>query len=150
MGQSRWLPLNSSTNSQGSGFLDISDVTDTLAKRFIAANDPRIQGWLDDVDGQLLSLAQQVDVTLTSISIPLHFVLLKYARAAFCVACFEDTWGANNNIQTDQETIKKKLDDYRKEMARLALNCTYEMFSYTNLSLVGKQRAGGTISLLRG
>jgi hypothetical protein len=147
--QSRWLPLNSSTNTQGSGFLDITDITDTLAQRFIAANDSRIQSWLDDVDGELLSLAQQVDVTLTSISIPLHPVLLKYARAAFCVSCFQDCWGANSNVQTDQETIKKKLDDYRKEMEKLSGLCTYEMFSYTNLSLIASQRAGGTISLLR-
>lgn len=146
--QSRWLPLNSQV--EVSGFLDIKDITDTLAKRFVDANDPRVQNWLDIVDGELLVVAQQVDANLNSILVPLHPTIWKLAKKFFYIACFEDTWGSNNNIQSDKETIFLKLNQYKKDVEALKLECTYEMFSFTNQSLVAQQTAGGTMSLLRG
>ena len=226
MTQSRYLPLNSTTNSTGYRFLDISDVSDSIALDFINAKisgtsttslaigtgtktlivntglpiytsqsvlisntvntmsgtvstydnssgvlvcdiaaitgsgtftawtvtctgDFRLSRWLDLVDGEILSLAQEKEVPLTAISIPLHKKINEYCCAYFCFVCFQDAFGRNDIAQTDQETIKKKLEWYEGRCARLRLQCTKEMFLYTNLSLIASQRVGGTVGILR-
>ena len=150
MTQGRYLPLNSTTNSTGYRFLDIADVTDSIALDFINASDVRIERWLDIVDGEMLALAQEREVPLTSISMPLHKKINEYCCSYFCFVCFQDCFGRNDIAQTEQETIKKKLEWYENRCAKLRLQCTKEMFLYTNLSLIASQRVGGTISLLRG
>jgi hypothetical protein len=149
MTQSRFLPLNSTTNSTGYGFLAVADITDSIALDFISANDTRVEAWLDLVDGELLSLAQEREVPLTSICIPLHKKILEYCKCYFCVVCFQDCFGRNDIVETGQETIKLKLDYYLKRCEELRLQCTKEMFLYTNLSLSASKRGGGTISLIR-
>ncbi len=147
--QSRFLPLNSTTNTTGSGFLDMSDITDKLAQRYLT--DTNIQNWLDLVDGEVLSLAQEREVPLTSISMPLHKKILEYCKCYFCVVCFQDNYGLNNVSQTNMnETLKLKLDFYMARCETLRLQCTKEMFLYTNMSLQSSQRVGGTKSILRG
>ena len=150
MPQSRFLPLTSTTNTTGSGFLSTSDITDKLAQRYITSNDPSVSAWLDLVDGEILSLAQERDVPLQSISMPLHKKILEYCKAYFCVVCFMDNYGLNNIQQTDNETLKLKLDFYTARCETLRLQCTQQMFLYTNVSLQASQRAGGTKSILRG
>ena len=147
--QSRFLPLSSTTNPTGFRFIALSDVTDSIAQDFINASDPRVNKWLDLVDGELLSVAQEREVPLTSISIPLHKKILEYCAAYFCFVCFQDSYGRNDIMQTQQETIKMKLDWYATRCEKLKLQLTKEMFLYTNLSLQASQRAGGTISILR-
>ncbi len=115
----------------------------------VAISDSRVGAWLDLVDGEILSLAQEREVPLTSISIPLHKKIFEYAKSYFCFVCFQDAFGRNDIQQTDQETIKKKLEWYEHRCTVLRLICTKEMFLYTNLSLQASQRAGGTISILR-
>jgi hypothetical protein len=148
--QSRYLPQSSNSNSFGSGFLSTSDITDSVAQDFITAEDSRVQSWLDDVDGELLSLAQELEVPLQSLTVPLHKKVLEYCRAYFCFACFEDTWGRNDIAQTNLETIKLKLDYYSKRCEKLRVQITKEMLLYTNISLQASQRGRGTISILRG
>jgi len=149
MTQSRFLPLTSTTNSTGYRFLDVSDITDSIAVDFITAGDTRFAAWLDLVDGELLSLAQERDCPLQSISIPLHKKILEYCKSYFCFVCFQDCFGRNDIAQTLQETIKLKLDWYALRCEKLRVQCTKEMFLYTNLSLQASQRAGGTVSILR-
>jgi hypothetical protein len=148
--QSRFLPLTSGTNPTGYRFLDIKDITDSLALDFIKANDGRITAWLDLVDGEILSLAQEKEVPLTALTVPLHKKVLEYCKAYFCFACFQDAYGRNDIAQTQQETLKLKLDWYEARCSKLRLQMTKEMLLYTNLSLQSSQRAGGTVSILRG
>jgi hypothetical protein len=147
--QSRYLPQTSNSNSYGSGFLSKADITDSIAQDFINSNDPRVQSWLDDVDGELLSLAQELECPMQSLTVPLHKKVLEYCRSYFCFVCFEDTWGRNDIAQTNLETIKLKLDYYSKRCEKLRVQITKEMLLYTNLSLQASQRGRGTISILR-
>ena len=148
--EGRYLPLNSGTNSTGYGFLDPSDITDSIAQQFINNNDPRVQTWLDNVDGEILALAQELDVPLTSISIPLHFKIQEYARDYYCYTCFKDTWAlAYTNKGEKENTVKASFDKYESICARSRSLITYELFVYTNLSLVGSQVSSGIISLQR-
>ena len=149
MTQSRFLPLSSTTNSTGYGFLAVADITDSLAQDFVNASDSRTQAWLDLVDGEILSLAQELEVPLQSISIPLHKKILEYCKAYFCFTCFQDAYGRNDIAQSTNETIKLKLDWYQGRSEKLRLQLTKEMFLYTNLNLTASQRGRGTISLLR-
>jgi hypothetical protein len=150
MPQSRFLPLTNTTNTTGYRFLTTADITDSLAADFVTAVDSRVDSWLDLVDGEILSLAQERDVPLTSISMPLHKKILEYCKCYFCFVCFQDCYGRNDIVQTNQETIKLKLEWYSTRCEKLRMQCTKEMFLYTNLSLQASQRAGGTISILRG
>jgi hypothetical protein len=149
MYQSRFLPLNSTTNTTGYRFLDSTDITDSLAKDFLTATDANIDDWLDLVDGEILSLAQERDVPLQSISIPLHKKILEYCKAYFCFVCFQDRYGRNDITQAGNETLKLKLIWYKDRCETLRLQCTKEMFLYTNLSLQASHRAGGTKSIIR-
>jgi hypothetical protein len=150
MTQSRFLPLTSTTNTTGYGFLSTSDITDSLASDFVTAGDLRVQSWLDLVDGELLSIAQEQEVPLQSICMPLHKKILEYCKSYFCFVCFQDALGRNDMVQTSYETIKIKLDWYALRCEKLRLQLTKQMFLYTNLSLQASQRARGTISILRG
>ena len=149
MAQSRWLPTSPTTNPSGAGFLTTADITDSLANDFINANDARVQNWLDDVDGELLALAQELEVPLQSIMVPLHKKVLEYCQAYFCFACFQDAYGRNDIAQSTQETIKLKLDWYEKRVEKLKVQITKEMLLYTNISLQASQRGRGTVSILR-
>jgi len=149
-GQSRWLPATSNANTTGQGFLAIADITDSLAKDFIAAGDADVQNWLDLVDGEILALAQERDVPLQSVSVPLHKKILEYCKCYFCFVCFQDRFGRNDMVQTNQETTKLKLEWYADRCSRLRLQCTKEMFMFPNVSLQASQRTSGTISLQRG
>ena len=148
--QSRFLPMTSTTNPTGYRFLDVKDITDSLALDFIKANDGRITAWLDLVDGELLAVAQEKEVPLTALTEPLHKKVLEYCKSYFCFVCFQDAYGRNDIQQTQQETIKMKLDWYENRIAKLRPQITKEMLLYTNLSLQASQRAGGTVSILRG
>jgi hypothetical protein len=147
--QSRWLPTTVTTNTTGSGFLTVADITDSIAMDFVAVNDSRLQNWLDDVDGELLALAQELDVPLTSITMPLHKKVLEFCQSYFCLVVFQDAFGRNDIAQTNQETIKLKLDWYVNRVDKLKTQVTKEMLLYTNQSLMAQQRARGTVSILR-
>lgn len=149
MTQSRFLPQTSTTNSTGYRFLATADITDSIAKDFLTANDSRVNDWLDLVDGEVLSVAQELEVPLQAISIPLHKKILEYCKSYFCFVCFQDAFGRNDIAQSLNETIKLKLDWYQTRSERLRLQLTAQMFMYTNLNLTASQRARGTISLLR-
>jgi len=226
MTQSRFLPLSSTTNSTGYGFLSITDITDSIAIDFVnakviststtsltiasglqsliigtslplyvgqsatissdtnqmvglivsynpttgaliinvttitgsgtsstwnfmASNDARLQNWLDLVDGEVLALAQEKEVPLQSISIPLHKKILEFCKAYFNVICFEDSFGRNDIVQTDRETIKLKLEYWTNKKNQLRSQCSKEMFLYTNLGLIASQVSSGTISIAR-
>jgi hypothetical protein len=150
MSQGRFLPLTTTTDSTGSSFLNPNDITDAIAQDFIEANDPRVPTWMDEVDGKLLSLALQLDVPLTSISMPLHCNIWEYAKACFCFQCFRDTANRANVTQGSQDNeIAKSRDWYRDECSRLRNNITQEMFMYTNLSLIASQSASPMVSLIR-
>jgi hypothetical protein len=148
--QGRYLPLSSTTLTTGKGFLSESDITDSLARDFITSNDSRVQNWLDDVDGEVLALAQELEVPLTSFTMPLHKKVLEYCQAYFCFSCFQDVFGRNDISQSTNETLKLKLDWYANRVDKLKSQITKEMLLYTNLSLQSSQRARGTVSLLRG
>ena len=94
--RSRWLPLTTFPNVDGSNFLNPDDITDSLAQEFITTQDPRVSQWLEQVDGELLSVAQEREVTLTSISMPLHPEINEYACYYFCFLCFQDSFGRND------------------------------------------------------
>jgi hypothetical protein len=150
MTQGRFLPLSPTTNTTGYRFLAVADITDSIAKDFVMASDPRVEDWLDLVDGEVLSLAQERECPITAISIPLHKKINEYCRAYFCFVCFQDTFGRNDIAQSMQETIKLKLDWYAIRCDKLKVQCTKEMFMYTNIALTASQRAGNTISISRG
>jgi hypothetical protein len=144
-----WLPAQVTTNSTGSGFLDPDKVTDSLAQDFINRNDKRVTRWLELVDGELLSVAQEREVPLTSIVMPLHKKILEYCTNYFCFLCFQDSYGRTDVQITSQETIKQKLDWYEGRCEKLRAQLTKEMFLYANISLLASQRTGGTFSIQR-
>lgn len=128
MAQSRYLPVTGMVNSEGSGFLSTSDITDSLALDFVNAGDTRVQSWLDSVDGELMSLAQERGAPVDQIFVPLHKKLLEYCKNYFCVCCFQDAFGRNDIAQSAQETIKLKLDYYLERCSNMRKELTREMF----------------------
>lgn len=152
MAQSRWLPLTSTSNTTGSSFISSGDITDSLALDFINTNDSRVVTWLESVDGEILSIAQEREVTLTAISTPIHYKIFEYACSYFCFLVFQDSYGRNDpgqGVNINNEGIKLKLEYYHARCQALRPQLTREMFMYTNLALIASQRAGGTISILR-
>lgn len=150
MSNGRFLPENITYNTTGSGFLTIADITDSIAKDFIATEDNRINCWLDMVDGEILSVAQEKDVNLQSIAMPLHKKILEFAKAYFNFVCFEDTFGRNDIVQIGDETIFVKLKWYLARVEMLRNQLTKEMFEQSCATLNANQRAAGTITVYRG
>ena len=147
---SRWLPNNTTTNSTGSGFLDPSDITDSIVQEFVANKDPRVAVWLDYTDGEVLALAQEKEVQIQSISMPLHIKILEYAKAYFCWVVFFDTLGRMQDYgEANIEMLKLKLDVYSRRCQSLRQQVTREMFYYANQSLLASQRFTNGIQLIR-
>src|SRR5271157_631961 len=110
---SRWLPNTTTTNTSGTGFLSLTDVTDSVILDFVAANDSRLSTWMDYVDGEILALAQEKEVQLQSISMPLHKKILEFAKAYFCWLVFTDTLQRLQNYeQANVDMLKMKLNLY--------------------------------------
>lgn len=149
MSNGRFLPENITYNTTGKDFLSVSDITDSLAVSFIESNDDRVAGWLEMVDGEILSVAQEKDVNLNSIAIPLHKKILEFAKAYYNFVCFQDTFGSNDIVQSGDESIFAKLKFYMARVEQLRGQLTKEMFEQSCANLSAKQRASGTISIYR-
>lgn len=149
MAQSRYLPFTGAANTEGSGFLSVSDITDSLALDFVNAGDTRVQSWLDSVDGELMSLAQERGAAVDQIFVPLHKKLLEYCKSYFCIMCFQDAFGRNDISQTNQETIKLKLDYYMQRCATMRKEITREMFLYIVSSIDQASRSSVTFNIFR-
>lgn len=143
------IPENYSYNTTGNGFLTTADITDSIALDFINANDTRVAGWLSDVDGELLSIAQELDADIRLISIPLHKKILEFAKCYYCLVNFQDTFGRNDVSQSGEETIMKKLEFYIARCNQLRPQLTKAMFNQNSDNLTATQRAGGTVQIYR-
>jgi hypothetical protein len=149
MSNGRFLPEDTIVNTTGSGFLSTTDITDSLATDFVDANDLRVTKWLELVDGEILSVAQEKDVDLNNIKMPLHKKILEFAKCYYCMVCFQDTFGRNDINQGGEETIVKKLEYYTARVGHLRTQLTKEMFEINCSTLSANQRAAGTISVYR-
>lgn len=119
-----------------------SDITDTQAKAFITANDSRVTTWIARVDGEIESIAQELNVVIASISIPLHAKIKEYALSYFCYLVFQDVFTTNNVENPEIEKYKLKLDWYENRCTKLRPTLTYEMYMYTSTSLQAVNRVG--------
>lgn len=145
----RFLPENITYNTTGSGFLATTDITDSIALDFINANDTRVDGWLEMVDGEILSIAQELDADIQAIVMPLHKKILEFAKCYYCLVNFQDTFGRNDVMQGGDETIMKKLEFYIARCNQLRPQLTKEMFNQNPSDLTARQRAAGTIQIYR-
>jgi hypothetical protein len=125
-----------------SNYITATDITDTQARAFIAANDYRVSTWLSRANGEIESLAQEHNVATTSIETPIHPKVKEYALAYLCMIIFQDVFTTNNVENFEMEKYKIKLDWYEARCNKLRLMITKEMLDTTNTSLTSTARVG--------
>lgn len=94
-----------------------SDITDQVAVSYI--NKLSSQPWHTQVNEEIDSIAALNSIPSTSIVVPLHPILKKYARSFFCLVLFRDLLGENLGSNEDISDIendkyKVKYDMYEK------------------------------------
>ncbi len=127
-------------------YITSTDITDTVAKKFVETQDLRVSTWLDRANAEVEALAISHDVASTSIIVsPVHPMVLDFARSVFCENCFLDQIGTNNTDISDEEKYLRKYNLYRDRIYQLRVGITPEMFDTTQGSLTASDVAGGGV-----
>jgi hypothetical protein len=136
----------SDSYTSAAGYISSDDITDSIVMQFISKNDTRIQKWLDLVDADLQSLAQDRGLVSSSITSPLSNAKVKeYAVCYFCYLVFRDNYGTNNVQVSDQEKHKLKLDFYASTCQKMRPTLTREMFLWPMNSMLPVNKVGGGV-----
>ena len=127
-------------------YIAAEDITDSVAKKFVETQDLRVSTWVDRANAEVESLAVSHDVQPADIETdPVHPMVLDFARAVFCEACFLDNLGTNNTEIPDDEKYMRKYQLYKDRIYTLRISITPEMFSLAQASMTGAGMAGGGI-----
>jgi hypothetical protein len=127
-------------------YISSTDITDTVAKKFVETQDLRVSTWVDRANAEVEALAISHDVASTDIIVsPVHPMILDFARSVFCENCFLDQIGTNNTDIPDEEKYLRKYNLYRDRIYTLRTTITHEMFDTTQGSLTASDVAGGGI-----
>jgi len=127
-------------------YITSSDITDTVARKFVETQDLRVSVWLDRANSEVEALATSHDVSVSSIVVsPVHPMIQDFARSVFCETCFLDQIGTNNPEIPDDEKYLRKYDIYKDRIYQLRIGITPEMFDTTQGSLTASDVAGGGV-----
>lgn len=114
-----------------SHYIATTDIADSVAKAFVAANDSRLETWLTNVDNEMKRLAFQNELTEDDILDPINPIIKEYLVACFCLNVFRDNIGSNNITTPLDEKYRIKYDLYTAECERLRPMCTRELIATT-------------------
>ena len=127
-------------------YIAATDITDTVARKFVETQDLRVSAWIDRANAEVEALAISHDITAAYIiTNPVHPMVLDFARAVFCEACFLDQIGTNNTDIPDEEKYYRKYQLYRDRLYTLRTQITPEMFNLAQASMTGAGMAGGGV-----
>jgi hypothetical protein len=127
-------------------YINSTDITDTIAKKFVDNQDLRVSVWLSRANSEIEALALSHDVYPSSIiTSPLNPVIADYGRSVFCRDCFLDNIGTNNVETPENEKYLMKFKLYSERVMELSQQITPEMFDTTASSLSAASVTGGGI-----
>jgi hypothetical protein len=111
-------------------YITTSDITDSIARRFVSANDSRLDTWMERTDDEVDAVAMAINVSPENIQTPIHPRIKEYAIAYYCFLIFQDAYGCNEVEDDDNDIYKLKLTYYADRCAALRNQLTKEMFLY--------------------
>ena len=120
-------------------YIATTDITDSLARDFIAGSDARVDKWMERTDGELQSMALSLGVPVESIYTPLNSRVKEYAVAYFCFLLFQDTNGENDVENPDNEVYLVKLKWYMERVGFLQTQITRELMMNVMTALDASQ-----------
>ncbi len=119
-------------------YIALSEITDSVAKKFVEHNDNRCDIWLERTDEEVVMLASELGIAETSIVVPLHPRIQAFARAMFCKTLFFDVIGSNNIDTPETEKHKVKYELYNNEVLALKQKITKTMFDSKPENSIGE------------
>jgi L-ribulose-5-phosphate 3-epimerase UlaE len=124
-------------------YIATTDITDSIARRYISGSDARLDTWMTNTDLEIESIAQEHGLSTESITVPIHYKVKEYAIAYYCYLIFQDVFGSNEVENPEQEIHKMKLEYCLSKCNALRQMITKEMLSVTSSSLSAHERIHG-------
>jgi hypothetical protein len=124
-------------------YITTADITDSVARDFVADVDTRLTAWMTNTTAEIESIAQEKGVAVADIETPIHYKIKEYAIAYYCFLIFQDSFGENDVEVAEMEVHERKLQYYLEKCNALRPTLTKEMFSVDNASITPANRIGG-------
>lgn len=114
--------------------------TEDIKANLIAGFD--ISGYIEEAGQEIEDVAQRLGVDVDDISLPLHYKIKRYGIAYLLKRLAQDKIGTNAPDIT-LEKYKEMYDMYSAEVKELFPQLTYQMYTGTVQSIIGRTTSNG-------
>lgn len=114
--------------------------TEDIKANLIAGFD--ISGYIEEAGQEIEDVAQRLGVDVDDISLPLHYKIKRYGIAYLLKRLAQDKIGTNQPDVT-LEKYKDMYELYSTEVKELFPQLTYQMFTGTVKSIIGRTSSNG-------
>lgn len=120
-------------------YITTADLTDSLARDFVAAQDARVDKWMENTDLEVECIGLSLGVQPDNIYEPVNYKIKEYAVCYFYFLLFQDCYAENDVDLTDNESYLNKLKWYKERCNELRPALTKELFTmvYTSVQPSG-------------
>lgn len=101
-----------------------------------------ISGYIEEAGQEIEDVAQRLGVSVTSISLPLHYKIKRYGIAYLLKRLAQDKIGTNQPDIT-LEKYKDMYELYSNEVKELFPQLTYQMFTGNVQNIIGRTSSNG-------
>lgn len=133
-----WIDTNGAEHED---FLESGDIKDNIAVGF------EIEEYISESSQEVIDMAERLGVRDTSNieTNPLHYKIKRYAIVFTLMRLCQDKAGTNNVEFSDMEKYIIKYNMYKKELAELRAELSYEMFTGNVDEIRDRAAVSGTL-----